>query len=318
MKIWILRKNIGLVILFSWQSTKNFFHHVYIHHTSKLLPQLKNVNGGSMAQNKEFIFRWDNIEKNDNKKNLLDFLKKDFKVNWAENATIEKTGDGKILRIQKGDGLAEIILDKNAILKINDEAYNLYAIEEDGNINIYKNINGIGHGQIGRIGILSIALYNVLFFLVLLAGILMILPTIAIGYSSKEVSIFGFVLTMEARLVLVVALSGALGGLVHSLKSFYWYLGNRGLVWSWAGMYILMPFLGSALGLIFYLVIRGGFFSPQATVDQTSPFGFAALSVLVGLFSEQAVLKLKKVAETVLTEASEGKNSTPQEIQKKE
>lgn len=272
-----------------------------------------------MVQKKEFIFRWDNIEENDvGKKNLMDFLKRDFNITWVKNAAIEKSGDGKILRIQKGNDSAEIKLDTNAILKCGDETHELYAIEEDGFINIYKDVDGIGHGPIGRIGIISIALYNVLLFFVLLAGILLVLPAIAIGYNSTDVIILGYPLSMEARLVLVVALSGALGGLVHSLRSFYWYLGNRELVWSWIGMYILMPFLGSALGVVFYLVIRGGFFSPQATVNETSPFGFAALAVLVGLFSEQAVLKLKQVAETVLTEASEGKNSKPQETKEKE
>jgi hypothetical protein len=154
-----------------------------------------------------------------------------------------------------------------------------------------------------------------LLLFILLAGIILILPTIEPGM--KTIPILNFNPSLEARMVLIVALSGALGGLVHSLRSFYWYLGNRELVWSWLGMYILVPFVGTALGVVFYLIIRGGFFSPQATVEQTSPFGFAALAALVGLFSEQAVLKLKKVAETVLTEAAEGKNAKPQETQKK-
>ena len=77
-------------------------------------------------------------------------------------------------------------------------------------------------------------------------------------------------------------------------------------------MYILLPFVGASLGLVFYLVIRAGFFPPQASVDQTSPFGFAALAGLVGLFSQQAVLKLKDVAETLLTKAEQGEDFKPQ------
>jgi len=77
-------------------------------------------------------------------------------------------------------------------------------------------------------------------------------------------------------------------------------------------MYVLLPFVGSTLGLVFYFVIRGGFFSPEATIEQTSPFGFAALSGLVGMFSEQAVLKLKEVAETLLAQPSSGEDSIPQ------
>lgn len=117
----------------------------------------------------------------------------------------------------------------------------------------------------------------------------------------------------EVRLLWIVILAGALGSLVHALRSVYWYVGNRNLVWSWLGKYMLMPFGGSALAVVFYFVIRGGFFSPQAGFSQTSPFGFAALSAMVGLFSEQAVLKLKQIAETVLSKPEGGADAKPQE-----
>ncbi len=41
---------------------------------------------------------------------------------------------------------------------------------------------------------------------------------------------------------------------------------------------------------------------------QTSPLGFCALACLVGLFSEQAVLKLKQVAETAFMTVERGKD----------
>jgi hypothetical protein len=84
-----------------------------------------------------------------------------------------------------------------------------------------------------------------------------------------------------------VILAGALGSLIHAVRSVYWYVGNRELVWSWLAKYVVLPFLGAALAVVFYFVIRGGFFSPQAGFEQTSPFGFAALAAMVGMFSEQ-------------------------------
>jgi len=108
-------------------------------------------------------------------------------------------------------------------------------------------------------------------------------------------------------------MAGALSALVHALRSLYWYVGNRELVFSWLVMYILLPFVGATLGLVFYFVIRGGFFSPTATIEQTSPFGFAALAGLVGMFSEQAVLKLKEVAETLLSKPQQGRETVLQE-----
>jgi hypothetical protein len=121
-----------------------------------------------------------------------------------------------------------------------------------------------------------------------------------------------FKLWDEQQLILLVLLAGALGSILHSLRSVYWYIGNRSLVRSWLAMYIVLPFAGSTLALIFYLVIRGGFFSPQSNFQQTSPFGFAAFAALIGMFSPQAVLKLREVAETLLSKPQAGANSKPQ------
>jgi hypothetical protein len=71
--------------------------------------------------------------------------------------------------------------------------------------------------------------------------------------------------------------------------------------------------MGAILAVIFYFVVRGGFFSPQASFEFTSPFGFAALSALVGLFSSQATLKLKEVAETIFTKPGPGTDTKVQE-----
>lgn len=175
----------------------------------------------------------------------------------------------------------------------------------------------VGEKPVGPIGIVLIMAYLILFSVFLLYSLVQFWPppssTEGLGsISPVTYLLWTFSISDETRLLLIVALAGALGGLVHALRSFYWYVGNRVLVWSWFAMYILLPFVGTTLGLIFYLVIRGGFFSPQATVQQTSPFGFAALAGLVGMFSEQAVLKLKQVAETLLTEAAEGEDAKPQ------
>jgi len=112
----------------------------------------------------------------------------------------------------------------------------------------------------------------------------------------------------ETRLLLIVILAGAFGSLVHAIRSFYWYVGNRDLKWSWALTYVLLPFGGGILAMLFYFVVRGGFFSSQSTIDATSPFAFAAFSGLVGMFSSQAVEKLKQIAGTVFAPAQQGKD----------
>ncbi|HEY7170160.1 MAG TPA: hypothetical protein VH417_04885 [Vicinamibacterales bacterium] len=115
----------------------------------------------------------------------------------------------------------------------------------------------------------------------------------------------------EQRLLLLVLLSGALGALIHGLRSLYWYVGERQLIRSWAAKYAMQPFTGAALALVFYLVVRGGFFSPQSSFQNTSPFGFAAFAAMIGMFSEQAVLKLRDIATILLTKAETGSNSAP-------
>jgi hypothetical protein len=112
----------------------------------------------------------------------------------------------------------------------------------------------------------------------------------------------------EVRLLMLVIVAGALGSLVHGLRSVYWYVGQRELVWSWIAKYLMLPFTGSVLAVLFYFVVRGGFFSPEAGFAETSPFGFAALAAMVGMFSEQAVLKLKEISETLLSKPEKGKN----------
>ncbi len=172
---------------------------------------------------------------------------------------------------------------------------------------------------VGPAGMVSITAYVIALSVLLIYGVVAFwpLPTPAVGTdSSSSTATFlawTFSIPDESRLFLVVALTGALGSMVHTLRSFYWYIGNRDMVWSWVIMYVLLPFVGATLGLVFYFVIRGGFFSPQTTVQQTSPFGFAALSGLVGLFSEQAVLKLKAVADTLFAKPKPGANARPQD-----
>ena len=177
---------------------------------------------------------------------------------------------------------------------------------------------------VGFVGKLVITIYLLLFSILLLYGLIQFWPssTQPSGGSPSAPSItflyWQIYISEDVRLILIVAMAGALGSMVASLRSLYWYVGNRELVWSWMLMYILRPFVGATLALVFYFVIRGGLFSPQAKISDSSPFGFAGLSGLIGLFSEQAVLKLKELAETLLSKPSPGANAKPQESKREQ
>jgi hypothetical protein len=127
----------------------------------------------------------------------------------------------------------------------------------------------------------------------------------------KCVTVVGkqFLLWDEQRLLLMALLCGALGALLHALRSLSTYVGSRRLKESWLMMYALLPFNGSLLALVFYVVIRGGFFASNAGVVNTSPFAFAAMAMMVGLFSQVATEKLKQVAESFFTKIEPGADS---------
>jgi hypothetical protein len=103
----------------------------------------------------------------------------------------------------------------------------------------------------------------------------------------------------EQHLFLLVILAGALGSFVHVTRSFVDFIGNRRLRPSWTWWYVLQPFTGSALAVVVYLVIRGGFFVGTSAGGILNPFGFVAVASLVGLFSKQATNKLDELFSTM-------------------
>lgn len=78
-------------------------------------------------------------------------------------------------------------------------------------------------------------------------------PAIAV-----QLLFWSFSLSRDASLFLVVIAAGGIGACIHALRSFYWYVGHRSLRRSWLLMYMYLPFVGAALALIVYLLLRGG------------------------------------------------------------
>lgn len=111
----------------------------------------------------------------------------------------------------------------------------------------------------------------------------------------------------ETTLIIIVMLAGALGSYVHAATSFVTYIGNRSLTPSWIWWYVLRPFIGMALALIFYFVVRGGLLSVGAGADGVNYFGIAAVAALVGMFSKQATDKLQELFDNLFkTEKGKG------------
>jgi hypothetical protein len=107
--------------------------------------------------------------------------------------------------------------------------------------------------------------------------------------------------SLDERLFFLVIVAGALGSYIHAATSFADYVGNRKLARSWIWWYVLRPFVGVGLAIIFYCVIRAGFLTGGA--DDVSPYGVATLGALSGMFSKQATDKLEEVFTTIFRPA---------------
>jgi hypothetical protein len=102
-------------------------------------------------------------------------------------------------------------------------------------------------------------------------------------------------LSPNACLFLLLFSASAIGSLVHATLSFVTYVGNNSFRRSWVAWYLLRVFTGVGLSLIVYLVMRAGLLAGTGAPQNTNLFGVAAIGSLTGLFSKQAVDKLREV-----------------------
>ena len=94
-----------------------------------------------------FLFSWDDVPGNDSRR-LIEFLEDYLKVEWAENAEIKKSDNGKTITVTNGK--------TSLIFKLNDgenkvkleisgrDTYEYVLREEKGKLNIYQKSFGIG------------------------------------------------------------------------------------------------------------------------------------------------------------------------------
>ena len=106
-------------------------------------------------------------------------------------------------------------------------------------------------------------------------------------------------MSRDVNLLCLVLIGGALGSFIYTARSFVDFVGNGTIRGSWTVWYLMYPFIGAALALIFYLAIRGGFLSTASSSADINLFGLVAISGLVGMFSKQATSKLGEVFTTL-------------------
>lgn len=100
-------------------------------------------------------------------------------------------------------------------------------------------------------------------------------------------------------MLLLVALTGFLGNMVHIASSFTNFIGAGQFKRSWILWYCVKPFTASALALIVYFAFRAGFLNANDPGNTLNIYGIMTISALTGLFTDVATQKLKEVFEVI-------------------
>lgn len=108
----------------------------------------------------------------------------------------------------------------------------------------------------------------------------------------------------------MLVMAGTLGGCIHALRSLWWYTGQGTLKWRWLLMYYCLPFTGAATAMLFSLLIVAGLIDSSAGRNRS--LFIIAVAGLVGMFTQQAALKLTDIANAIFTKPGEGRDSDPQ------
>jgi hypothetical protein len=106
----------------------------------------------------------------------------------------------------------------------------------------------------------------------------------------------------DRRLLLLVAIAGALGSSILAAKTFAYRMGSDSQKASWLWWYFLRLPTGAGIAVLLYFVFRGGLFAgsfsnPSLATDVINPYGFVAISALTGMFAGQASDKLEEIFE---------------------
>ena len=108
----------------------------------------------------------------------------------------------------------------------------------------------------------------------------------------------------QVVLIAMVMMVGALGALVGGCRRFLYFSTRDELTKRDEWSYVIRPLQGAALALIVYFTLRGGYLGQDQSAP-VNPYGVAALSALVGLFTRHAVSKLTDVFDTLFGKPKE-------------
>ena len=100
---------------------------------------------------------------------------------------------------------------------------------------------------------------------------------------------------LSTLILLLVALSGFLGNMIHIAASFTNFIGAGKFKRSWMLWYFVKPFTAAALAVGVYIIFRAGFLNSSEATASVNLYGVVGIAVLAGLYTDMATQKLKEV-----------------------
>ena len=117
--------------------------------------------------------------------------------------------------------------------------------------------------------------------------------------------------------LLVTAMAGAVGGSVSTLLAFLKHASEeKNFELAYLPWYIARPLLGLLLGLITFFLVKGGLLAtlPEIAGKDFNNLGLAGLGSLVGMFSKNAVEKLREVFHTLFSTNADARHDVRREL----
>ncbi len=100
---------------------------------------------------------------------------------------------------------------------------------------------------------------------------------------------------LNTLIMLLIALGGFLGNMVHIATSFTNYVGADTFRKRWILWYCLKPFTAAALAIGIYIIFRAGFLNGANATTNINLYGVVSIAILAGLFTDKATDKLRQV-----------------------
>jgi hypothetical protein len=104
---------------------------------------------------------------------------------------------------------------------------------------------------------------------------------------------------INTLLLILVAAAGFLGNMIYITSSFSTFVGAVKFRRSWLLWYSVKPFTAAGLALGVYFVFRGGFLNMSDDSANINIYGLITISLLTGLYTDRATLKLGEVVNTI-------------------